>query len=58
MALFLSAWLMCSENFMVVKSWSDLFFSRVYGEYCFPIFGIFVVGGGSVYFVKIETKSL
>lgn len=58
MALFHSAWLVCSEKFIVVKSQGDLFFSRVYREYCFSIFSIFVGGGVSVHFMEIETKTL
>lgn len=57
MALFLSAWLVCSENFIVVKSQGDLFCSRVHREHCFPIFGVFVGGDGHVCFLEIETKS-
>lgn len=48
MALFHSAWLVCSEKFIVVKSQSDLFLSRVCREYALPVFSIFVGGGVAV----------
>lgn len=56
MAFFLSAWLVCSEKLIVVKSHGDLFFSGVYRVYCFSAVRIFLFSG--VYFTELETKSL